>query len=66
MGKKKAWQLDGESAGYIISALRKQRGDRKWGLFVYINYKAHSVIIHFLQPAPPPKGSTTFPNGDTS
>lgn len=29
-----AWQLDQETAGYIVSAVRKQRVNRQWGLFI--------------------------------
>lgn len=33
MGRK-AWQPDQEDAGYIVSAVRKQRANRTWGLFM--------------------------------
>lgn len=28
------WQLDQEAAGYIVSAVRKQRVKRQWGLLI--------------------------------
>lgn len=31
---RKVWHLEGESAGHIVSAGRKQRTDRKWGLTI--------------------------------